>query len=111
MPNQPITGVSARSRPSPLSEKSPAFQGPLADSYKAAAALVVFALVPFLMLSAAVYPLAREIGRSLQISRLTLDVSFSVAYGGYAVGTVLAVQFASHKPQRRMLLFYVTTFL
>jgi len=86
------------------------FKGPLAGSYAAAAALVVFALVPFLMLSAAVVPLAQVLGKSLALPRLTLDVALAVSYAAYAVGTVLAVQFASHKPQRRMLLAYVSVF-
>jgi hypothetical protein len=33
-------------------------RGPLADSYPAAVALVVFALMPFLLLTAAIFPLA-----------------------------------------------------
>jgi MFS family permease len=87
------------------------FKGPLAGSYAAAAALVVFCLVPFLMLSAAVVPLAQLLGKSLGLPALTLDVVLSVSYAAYAVGTVLAVQFAAHRPQRRMLVVYVSLFL
>lgn len=40
-------------------------RGPLADSYPAAVALVILALVPFLMLTAAVLPLVPLISKSL----------------------------------------------
>ncbi len=81
-------------------------QGPLAGRYPAVAAMVVFALVPYLALSAAlgaVTPLiARELGMSLQ----AMNVTSGMANAGYAVGTVLAVQLAQLLPQRRMLLVY-----
>ena len=35
-----------------------------------------------------------------------MSLASGLANAGYAVGTVLAVQFAQHLPQRRMLLVY-----
>lgn len=87
------------------------WRGPLSNSYPAAAALVGFSLVPFLMLSAAVMPLTHELSKGLGLSPAALDITFSIAYAAYAVGTVLAVQFAVHLPQRRMLLGYLTAFV
>jgi MFS family permease len=86
-------------------------RGPLADSYPAAVALVVCALVPFLMLSAAVFLLAPLISKSLGLSMPVLDVTIGLSDAAYAFGTVLAVQFAVHLPARRMLLGYVTVFV
>jgi MFS family permease len=86
-------------------------RGPLADSYPAAVALVVCALVPFLLLTAAVLPLAPLVSKSLHLSTAALDITTGLSDAGYAVGTVLAVQFAVHLPARRMLLGYVTAFL
>jgi MFS family permease len=85
--------------------------GPLTDSYPAAVALVVLALVPFLLLTGAVLPLAPLISKSLHLSTAALDITIGLADAGYALGTVLAVQFAVHLPARRMLLGYVTAFL
>lgn len=86
-------------------------RGPLADSYPAAVALVVCSLIPYLTLTAAVFPLAHEISRSLAMSSSTFDVTIAVSTGAYAMGTVLAVQFASHLPGRRMLVIYEVLFL
>jgi hypothetical protein len=44
-------------------------QGPLAGRYPAAAAMVMFALIPYLALSAAIGPVTPIIGRDLHISR------------------------------------------
>jgi MFS family permease len=88
-----------------------AIRGRLADSYPAAVALVVFALVPFLMLTAAVFPLLPLLSKSLHMSHASLDVTIGMSDAAYAFGTVLAVQFAVHLPQRRMLLGYVTAFV
>jgi MFS family permease len=74
-------------------------------------ALVVFALVPFLMLTAAVFPLLPLIAKSLELSKPALDVTIGLSDAAYAFGTVLAVQFAVHLPARRMLLGYVTAFV
>jgi MFS family permease len=81
-------------------------QGPLAGRYPAAAAMVIFALVPYLGLSAALQPLTPIIGRQLHMTAQTMSLGFGMANAGYAVGTVLAVQFAQLFPQRRMMVLY-----
>ena len=81
-------------------------QGPLAGRYPAAAAMVVFALVPYLALSAAIQPLTSMIGEQLHMSPQTMSLGLGMANAGYAVGTVLAVQFAQLFPQRRMMVGY-----
>jgi MFS family permease len=86
-------------------------RGPLADSYSAAAALVICALVPFLMLTAALIPLLPVLAKSLKLSMSTLNLTVGLSDGAYAFGTVMAVQFAVRLPQRRMLLCYVSVFL
>lgn len=86
-------------------------KGPLADSYAGAVALVVCALIPFLSLTAAVFPLAPVIGKSMGMSASTLDVVIAMSTAGYAVGTVLAIQLATHFPARRLLLVYVVAFV
>ncbi len=81
-------------------------QGPLAGRYPAAAAMVIFALVPYLGLSAALEPLTPIIGAQLHMSAQTMSLGLGLANAGYAVGTVLAVQFAQLLPQRRMMVLY-----
>jgi MFS family permease len=81
-------------------------QGPLAGRYPAAAAMVIFALVPYLGLSAALQPLAPTIGAQLHMSAQTMSLGLGLANAGYAVGTVLAVQLAQILPQRRMMVLY-----
>jgi MFS family permease len=81
-------------------------QGPLAGRYPAAAAMVIFALVPYLGLSAALQPLTPIVGRQLHMSMQTMSLGLGMANAGYAVGTVLAVQFAQLLPQRRMMVLY-----
>src|ERR1700689_4189715 len=81
-------------------------QGPLAGRYAAVASMVMFALIPYLALSAALGPLTPYIGKQLHMSMQTLSLSSGFANAAYAVGTVLAVQFAQHLPQRRMLVCY-----
>ncbi|HET6867478.1 MAG TPA: MFS transporter [Solirubrobacteraceae bacterium] len=81
-------------------------QGPLAGRYPAAAAMVIFALVPYLGLSAALAPLTPMIGQQLHMSAQTMSLGLGLANAGYAVGTVLAVQFAQLLPQRRMMVLY-----
>jgi hypothetical protein len=81
-------------------------QGPLAGRYPAAAAMVIFALVPYLGLSAALQPLTPIIGQQLHMSMQTMSLALGMANAGYAVGTVLAVQFAQLLPQRRMMVLY-----
>src|SRR6201992_3948943 len=81
-------------------------QGPLAGRYPAAAAMVIFALAPSLGLSAALDPLTPIIGGQLHMSAQTMSLGLGLANAGYAVGTVLAVQFAQLLPQRRMMVLY-----
>jgi MFS family permease len=89
-----------------LAERSRIQQGRLAGRYPAAAAMVVFALVPYLALSAALQPLTPIIARQLHTSLQTMSLGSGLANAGYAIGTVLAVQFAQHLPQRRMMVLY-----
>jgi MFS family permease len=81
-------------------------QGPLAGRYPAAATMVVCALVPYLALSAALGSVAPIISQQLHISLQTMSLASGLANAGYAMGTVLAVMFAQHLPQRRMLVVY-----
>ena len=81
-------------------------QGPLAGRYPAVAAMVIFALVPYLTLSAALQPLTPIIARDLHMSLQAVTLTDGLANAGYAMGTVFAVQFALRLPQRRMLLVY-----
>jgi hypothetical protein len=83
-------------------------QGPLAGRYPAVAAMVMFALIPYLALSAALQPLTPVIAKQLHTSLQTMSLSSGLGNAAYAVGTVLAVQFAQHLPQRRMLVGYAT---
>jgi len=82
-------------------------QGPLAGRYPAAAAMVLFALIPYLALSAAIGPVTPIIGRDLHISPQAMSVGSGLANAAYAVGTVMAVQFAQLLRQRRMMVIYV----
>src|SRR5579862_8515806 len=86
-------------------------RGPLAGRYVAVATMVMCALIPYLALSAALNPLAPIIGRQLHMSAQTLSLGSGLANAAYAVGTVLAVQFSLHFPQRRMLLAYAVLLL
>jgi MFS family permease len=81
-------------------------QGPLAGRYRVAAAMVIFALVPYLALSAALQPLTPVIAHHLHMSLQTMSLATGMANAGYAVGTVLAVALAQHLPQRRMMVVY-----
>ena len=81
-------------------------QGWLAGRYGAAAAMVIFALVPYLGLSAALQPLTPIIRGELHMSVQTMSLGLGLANAGYAVGTILAVQFAQLLPQRRMMVLY-----
>jgi MFS family permease len=82
-------------------------QGPLAGRYPAAAAMVMFALIPYLALSAAIGPVTPIIGRDLHLSPQAMSLGSGMANAAYAVGTVMAVQFAQMLHQRRMMVFYV----
>jgi MFS family permease len=83
-------------------------QGPLAGRYPAVAAMVLCALIPYLALSAALQPLTPIIAKQLHMSLQTMSLSSGLGNAAYAVGTVLAVAFAQHLPQRRMMVGYAT---
>ncbi len=83
-------------------------QGPLAGRYPAAAAMVMAALIPYLALSAALGPITPIIAKQLHMSLQQMSVASGMGNAAYAVGTVLAVQFAQVLPQRRMMVLYVT---
>jgi MFS family permease len=68
--------------------------------------MVIFALVPYLGLSAALQPLTPLIGHQLHMSGQSMSLGLGLANAGYAVGTVLAVQLAQLLPQRRMMVLY-----
>jgi MFS family permease len=68
--------------------------------------MVTFALVPYLVLSAALQPLTPIIAHDLHMSLQAMSLASGMANAGYAVGTVLAVQLAQLLPQRRMLVVY-----
>ncbi|HEX4011865.1 MAG TPA: MFS transporter [Solirubrobacteraceae bacterium] len=87
------------------------FRGPLADSYPAAVALVIFALVPYLALTSAVTPLTAIIGRQVGLSPQALQLTDGMANAGYAFGTVMAIQLAVHLRGRRLLVLYATLFV
>lgn len=80
--------------------------GPLAGRYPAVAAMVMLALIPYLALSAALQPVTPIIAEQLHTSLQTLDLGSGFANAAYAVGTVLAVQFSQHLPQRRVMVVY-----
>jgi nucleotide-binding universal stress UspA family protein/MFS family permease len=81
-------------------------QGPLAGRYPAVATMVTLALIPYLALSAAIDPLVPIICEQLNMSPQAMSLGAGLGNAAYAVGTVLAVQFAQHLPQRRMMLAY-----
>jgi MFS family permease len=83
-------------------------QGPLAGRYPAAAAMVISALIPYLALSAAIAPVTPIIAHQLHMSLQEMSLASGMANAAYAVGTVLAVQFAQLLRQRRMMVLYVT---
>ena len=83
-------------------------EGPLTGRYPAAAAMVIFALVPYLALSAALTPITPIIAKDLHTSLQTLSLGAGIANAGYAVGTVLAVLLAMHLPQRRLMVLYAS---
>jgi len=68
--------------------------------------MVILFLVPYLGLSAAFVPLTPIIAAQLHTSLQTVALAAGLANAGYAVGTVLAVQFAQLFHQRRLLILY-----
>jgi MFS family permease len=83
-------------------------QGPLAGRYPALALMVMLALIPYLALSSALSPLTPIIAANLHMSLQTMSLSSGMANAAYAVGTILAVAFSQHLPQRRMLVVYAS---
>jgi MFS family permease len=73
--------------------------------------MVMLALIPYLALSAALGPLTPIIAKQLNMSMQTMSLGSGLGNAAYAVGTVLAVQFAQHLPQRRMLVIYAVFLL
>src|SRR3984957_4945319 len=110
-----VPNVTPQTQP-PLagSEPRPAFApvrrmlrpGPLAGRYPAVAAMVVLFLVPYLALSAALQPITPLIAGSLHMSAQATSLTSGMANPSYAAGAVLAVMFAQHLPQRRMMVIY-----
>ncbi len=70
--------------------------------------MVVLFLVPYLVLSAALQPITPLIAGTLHMSLQATSLTLGMSNAAYAVGTVVAVQFAQHLPQRRMLVVYAT---
>ena len=68
--------------------------------------MVMLALIPYLALSAALEPLSPIIADQLHMSAQTMSLGSGLSNAAYAAGTVLAVQFAQHLPQRRMMVGY-----
>ena len=85
-------------------------RGPLVNSYWSAVLLVICALVPFLALSSALFPLIPIIGPDVHLSTQALALTLGLSNAAYALGTVLSVQLAVHYPQRRLLVIYTVIF-
>ncbi len=73
--------------------------------------MVMFALIPYLALSSALGPITPIIAKQLHTSLQTMSLGSGLGNAAYAVGTVLAVQFAQHLPQRRMVVLYAAVLL
>jgi MFS family permease len=69
--------------------------------------MVMCALIPYLALSAAIGPVTPIIAHDLHMSLQALSLGSGMGNAAYAVGTVLAVQFAQLFHQRRMMILYV----
>jgi predicted MFS family arabinose efflux permease len=70
--------------------------------------MVMFALIPYLALSAAIGPITPIIGRDLHMSPQAMSLGSGMANAAYALGTVVAVQLAQLLRQRRMMVVYVS---
>jgi MFS family permease len=86
-------------------------QGPLAENYWAAVALVIFALTPFLVLTSAVSSLNELIGASVHLTEAELEMTTGMANAAYCFGTVLSIQLLTKLPPRRLLLVLVVLFV
>ncbi len=79
------------------------FRGPLASRYGAAVALVVLALVPYLVLTTAIEPLTDMIGEDTGLGPTGMSLTAGMANAAYAFGAVAGLQLAVHLPVRRVL--------
>jgi predicted MFS family arabinose efflux permease len=86
-------------------------QGPWADSYWAAVALVILALTPFLVLTSSVSALGELIGRSVHLSEAELEMTTGMANAAYCFGTVLSIQLISRLHPRRILMILIVGFV
>ena len=86
-------------------------QGRFAGRYPVVAAMVISALLPYLVLSGSLDVLSPLIERQLHVSAQEMQLGSGFANAAYAIGTVLAVQLALRFPQRRMQLIYVVVLL
>jgi MFS family permease len=86
-------------------------QGPLADNYWAAVALVILALTPFLVLTSSVSALGELIGKSVHLSEAELEMTTGMANAAYCFGTVLSIQLISRLRPRLVLLALIVAFV
>ncbi|WP_249009270.1 MFS transporter [Conexibacter sp. DBS9H8] len=86
------------------------WEGPLAGSYWSAVTMVIAALTPFLVLSAAVDPLQAAISHAVHLTGAGLEMNAGMADAAYCFGTILAVQLTSRLPGRRLLALYALVF-
>jgi MFS family permease len=85
--------------------------GPLADNYWAAVALVILALTPFLVLTSAVSSLNELIAASVHLSQAELQMTTGMANAAYCFGTVLSIQLVTRVRPRRLLVLFVVGFI
>jgi MFS family permease len=85
--------------------------GPLADNYWAAVALVILALTPFLVLTSAVSALNELIAKSVHLSEAELQMTTGMANAAYCFGTVLSIQLITRVRPRRLLVLFVVGFV
>lgn len=85
--------------------------GPLADNYWAAVALVILALTPFLVLTSAVSSLNELIAASVHLSEAELQMTTGMANAAYCFGTVLSIQLVTRVRPRRLLVLFVVGFI
>jgi MFS family permease len=85
--------------------------GPLADNYWAAVALVILALTPFLVLTSAVSSLNELIAASVHLSEAELQMTTGMANAAYCFGTVLSIQLITRVRPRRLLVLFVVGFI
>ena len=84
--------------------------GPLADNYWAAVALVILALTPFLVLTSAVSSLNELIAPSVHLSEAELQMTTGMANADYCFGTVLSIQLVTRVRPRRLLVLHGVDF-